>query len=644
MKERHAYRVGVLRRVAAVVAAGSLVAMGSAFGQDAPQGVRPFVVYEHAPMSAWMVDEKDAGLRAALAMIPARLSELPGELPDMPPELEPMLQMVLRTLAQPARVAVVYNPENAIGGFFGYGMTVSVLARDEGHARELHRALDGAMQEMGDLPQKPAASMRFTGMMDIALPFGLVSYGPRQVAEGWRYEVVVGAVDVPDDGFGALPTWARPGLSPVARASVHLSALTPGVSMVRTLAGPNLPPEGAEVIAGLEKMGVIGEGAVRVEMVAGYTASAAVSETRVKGAAAFAEAWNVSSVALGAGDYAMVPSDAVMVSIGKGDLKFVTDAMDTMAARGAPIEDFLAGFQRETGVDLRRDVIESIGGTWGGYMSDSTGGGSLMSGVVFASLKDAERFKGAHAKLVARARQELGKQAEGKYVRLKSWNDGAAELVSVQFPGLPVPLEITYGVAGDWLVGALTPQGAMVAARQALGKGDRGLMANAAFAGAIPSGKELLSVSFVDSARTMRDGYGMVSMVGSAVGNLARSPVGDRDVGVLVPTFNELRAGVRPAIKYSHWDGDDLVMMGESDRSMLVNAAGSMGGVSAFMPLLIAAPIWQQTMNGRMSRWGLDDGSMGVLMELASRDPAWILDPARRQVTLMAIGAMEGCR
>jgi hypothetical protein len=622
------------------IAAGSLllgtVSPGLALAQDAG-GVQPFVLYEHAPMSAWLVDEKDAGVKQALSMLPARLAELPGEIPDMPPEIEPLIQLALRTLAQPARLAITYNADNAAGGFFGYGATLSFKAKDKEHATQLHGILHAALLEKFEeqgMPA-PADSMRFSGMKDVQLPFGLISYGARESKDGWRFELVVGAVDNPDAGFDRLPAVPQ-GLSPVVRGSIDLSALTPGINMARTMAGKNMPPEAAEVTAALETSGLIGAEAISVDFVSGYTATDTTSVVTVRGAGKYSEAWHMSKEPVNAKDLAMIPADATMLSIAKGDLSMVTDLIDTLAEKGVPVNDFLGEFREHTGVDLRTDILEVVGGTWGAYMSDSTGGGSLGSGIVFVSLKDSAKLVGAHRKLVETAGKHLAEEEKGMYIRPRIWKDGDVELMSLQFPGVPVPLEITYAVAGNWLIAGLTPQAVVTASRQALGKGDAGIASNATFAGAMPKGRDLSSVTFIDTARSARAGYPVVSMAGSAFANMARSPKGDRDIGLVVPLYADFIKGVKPTVQYSFWEGEDFVTESHADRSMLVNAAGAVGTGGAFWPLMIAVPaIVAGAKEGEfgMLPWdgvGFDRETAMALLE----SPEMVLDPVRRRAAI----------
>jgi hypothetical protein len=300
--------------------------------------------------------------------------------------------------------------------------------------------------------------------------------------------------------------------------------------------------------------------------------------------------------------FARVPTNAVMASLARFDLNYVDKFIDRAAEWGAPVDDFLGEFREHTGVDLRTDILEVVGGTWGAYMSDSTGGGSLGSGIVFVSLKDSAKLVGAHRKLVETAGKHLAEEEKGMYIRPRIWKDGDVELMSLQFPGVPVPLEITYAVAGNWLIAGLTPQAVVTASRQALGKGDQGLVNHPALRG-FASGS-FSSVSIMDSARLARDGYPIMSMIGSAISAGVRSPGGGgRDPGLIVPTFAELVKGMKPTVEVSYWQGDDFVSETRADRSLLAQGAASMGMMSKFAPIIMGMAVaGAQAQNAGMGR------------------------------------------
>lgn len=173
------------------------------------------------------------------------------------------------------------------------------------------------------------------------------------------------------------------------------------------------------------------------------------------------------------------------------------------------------------------------------------------------------------------------------YIRIASWKDGETDLMTLRFPGLPVPLELSMGVTSQWLIMSPTPQGTLAATRQASGKGDSGLMSNPVFKSAFPSDKQVMSIAFSDTAQHLRGGYTLLTMVGSAVSNAMRSPTDPtRDPGLTVPAFNDLRKGVKPRMSYTYWRGDDKVTEVHSDRSALVAGCGVISTLATVVPLV----------------------------------------------------------
>src|SRR5690606_15897884 len=129
---------------------------------------------------------------------------------------------------------------------------------------------------------------------------------------------------------------------------------------------------------------------------------------------------------------------------------------------------------------------------------------------------------------------------------------------------------------GEWLVAGLTASAAAGAVRQ-IQEVSSSLASSEAFrAENVPLG-EITELTFIDSARTLRDGYGGLSLLSSALANVVRSPHGQRDPGLICPPYGELVEDVRPMTMMSYWDGDDYITRWAGDRSSLVNGAALLG-------------------------------------------------------------------
>ncbi len=156
---------------------------------------------------------------------------------------------------------------------------------------------------------------------------------------------------------------------------------------------------------------------------------------------------------------------------------------------------------------------------------------------------DRARFLAAHDKLRAAARSLIEQEAEeaSRYIRVQAWDFEGTPMFSLRFPGLPIPLEVTYAATDRWVIAGVTPQAVMAAVRQSAGKGDKGVLSRPDMQGVWREDRPLLSLQMSDTARNVRSGYPIAAMLGSAASNLARSPHDDkaREPGVQVMTEDE---------------------------------------------------------------------------------------------------------
>ncbi|MFN0134137.1 MAG: hypothetical protein ACKVW3_16605 [Phycisphaerales bacterium] len=560
----------------------------SAVGQQ-PFKVGTVLVIEHTGWDSFMADPKDRAMADALALVPARVRELAREVPDMPREAPGLINMALGALSRPTVLTVAYNGENPSGGLFGYGVGISMRMPDQAASTDMHSAITGLMRQ-GNVQLKNGEGTRFAGMTDFQTPVALMSFGPKKADDGWRYQAVFGTLDDAESGLTALPK-APDGMKPIFRARIDMAGLTPARDLVAGFAGNE--PGLAEMFQSVEELGIVGDQAMKASYQAGFTKDESGSVLVLEGAKKHAKALGMSERALGKNELASIPSDVTSVYLSRAGESGFGSILDGFGQEQAKeqIEQGLAEFKNQTGIDLRADVLDALGGAIGYYMSDATGGGGMGSTVLLVGVRDHDRFAGTMSKLASMA-NALGDQLPigPGYLRLVGWKDGDSDLWTLRFPGLPVPLELTFALTPNWLMVSPTPQGAVVASRQATGKGDKGMMSNPAIAGRFPEGKAFTGLSYSDSPRTMAGGYTLLSMLGSAVANAVRSPTDPgREPGLLVPPFNDLRKGAKSSVSYTYWRGDDQVTETRSDRSTLVAACSSLGSAGGLIPLFAAA-------------------------------------------------------
>lgn len=549
------------------------------------QDRRTILIAEHAGLGAMLDAGKDAALAEALAMVPARIRELSLEIPEMPPDVPAMANLVLGAIAQPARMAVTWTDENQTG-FWGYGVIVSVGMGNAEQAQQLDALVKLAM-EKAEAPVQVRPSRAWKGMTDLVTPVGLVSFGPREAASGWRYEILAGTVEDPEAPFVG---WEAPnGSENVMRLVLDPSGLEAAIDMAEQLGGQQMPPEAADMLAQVRELNLVGPGAPTLGVTMSRDTRGLHSRTVITDLWRYREELQLSDSSLDPALLATLPDDVTMASVATGGWAWVESMLEDLRGQGVPVDQFLDEFFETTGVHLIDDVIATLGETSVSYTSLSTGGGSFASTVVLMSVTDSERLGQSLEKLSTFANLAIGAIPRGgHYVRVASWEHEGVKLLSVRAQGLPIPIEITLALTDEWLIAGLTPQGVVAAARHTSDRGGGAAIAEAARA-AVPRGKRLVAVSYMDTAWFAGSGYMLTQMLGTAIGSAVRSPVDpQRDPGMVVPLYHDLMAGVQPTIEVTYWDGDDMVIESRMDGSMLVGTAAGMGVVKQVAPLIAA--------------------------------------------------------
>ena len=305
-----------------------------------------------------------------------------------------------------------------------------------------------------------------------------------------------------------------------------------------------------------------------------------------------------------AADLAVLPQDTVSAKITRFHFSSFLNNMLEMAGSMAlptgagpdkestsPLEQARAMSKMMLGIDPKTELIDYLGDTMTYYRSQSTGGGGLMSTVLLVELSNADGMATTLGTLSSRINAMASPMTEG-YVQFSNWSDPVCgEVISLVFPGVPVPIELSMVVKGDWLVTTLTPQAMIAACKQFSSK--LSLADNPRFASSIGS-KALgaVQVSFDDGPAQLSEGYGMMAGLMAAVSNYTR-PRSDAKSGVVMtlPTYNELIKNARPCAMTVRSVGDDLVYTGTCDSSINVLMTSSLANWSSMLPLVAPGAI-----------------------------------------------------
>lgn len=527
------------------------------------------------------VDPKDAALLEALKMIDDRVAELPREMGDdaqLPPDVMPL---VARVLSGPLTLRIRESSEPVPGMPIPLSVQLSMPGIGAAEAATTSERM-GRLLEMAGMG---APEVGENGLASLPLPVP-AWYGAR----GDDFLLAIGETQsdpVQFSGAG-LPS----GVEPVFGMRMNYGML---LQLLGNMAEMTGEPELAVMHELLVKMGLAD---MRFSVVSGHDDHHAYSTVLMPGyAAVMREQGTIPEAPLAEGTLRMIPEDATWASVGALNLSgsvnmlrsVMTDSPDYDPAQD-PIE-LLANF---TGIHLERDVIDQLGSDWGMYASDSTGGSGLLSAVAFMELKEGSTLTETTGRLEQMLNGMARAMAKG-YVQTRHWERDGHEYTSLTFPGLPVPMEPTCAIAGGYMIMGVTPQAAIGAVQQAT-HGDHSLLDNKSFRENLIGGVEdCYAIYFVDTPKLARSGYGVMSVLCSALANGTRSPRdASRNAGLVLPSYHDLLAGAVPSVGVTRIDGADWVQKSRGDRSILVNLTGGVGFVTSsplMMTLLTAVPM-----------------------------------------------------
>ena len=608
-----------------------------ALAQEKPADLSTVFFFERASLADSFVDPRDAALLRAGPLWAPRVAELRGQLPMMFAMAPNALSVASTLIARPTQIAITYNPAAADSPTLGYGLIFSCVTESKQQAASIHSFL--APLAKNALHAEPCE--KFQGMVEFDAGPIPAAFGPWQHGDQWRFDAIAGSIPDPAKPFAHLPEHLIKSDHMFLRGEFTPAALEP----LLTTAEKSAKGEDAAMAANLHRRltaaGLFGSASLHIRFEGAYSDTETLFTMRADGAAKTARSINFPVDNLDPADFKAIPADATHASLFRADLGPLKLAADELAVAQPDFAQALQTVLDRTGIDIRADLLATLGGSVGMYTSFSTGTGDFGSAVFFTTFKDRPRFVLAHQKLVnfLNGLSTLVPAVPG-WIRIASWKDGDQQLYSLRCNGLPVPFEFTYALTDRYLVAALTPQAAIVACKQIAGKGDAGLLSSSLVDSAAKDriAKGVASFAVSDSLRNAREGYTSLSMLGSAISNALRSPTDTtREPGMIVPLPAELLKGGRPSVSYSYWQGDDLISESRADRSMLYNMSASLGMLSGGSALYSAIGSGIQAANASRSMSLLSSPDVLPLF----LEPWWTGATPTRIATLMRLSNRE---
>lgn len=546
------------------------------------------LVVRSAGLDAMLIDEKDQGLLRALRMVvDDRLSELVIELDaDFP---VPIVQFVFQLLSEPwtiqAGVREGFDP-HAHDELPPIYAQWSFHAPDAASAETLAGRLGAMLAEHAPLPIQPVPERPGMNLLvGLDVP---IYYGSAEI-DG-RHSLVIAVNHFANRAASTGPVGLPAGIDPVFAVTFDSQQIQPLLAPLldNEQAGGDMAP----LVAQLRAMGLLGEDAGVFSAAIGHSPQAGQPSHMAMRYSNYRRimqaAGTMPDEGLSPADLRRVPEDATYVQLTKFNVSGLLNMLRQFGGDDA-VEDMFDEVEGQTGIHPQRDVLDHLGQTFGVYMSDTTGSGGLLSIVGFVQVTDDDAMNATIARITGAANQMAQMFARG-YIRFSDREINGQRITTLMFPGLPVPLELSFTIADGFLYAAASPQGLLGAIAQ--GRGDTpGLMDNPRFAAMV--GDDLgdaIQVTFYDIPRALRSGYTLTSIAMAALANAARSPIDvDRDPGLIMPSLADLSRDARAAGYVARLDGDDLLVTGQFDRSVLVSAAGFIGTMGGAQALVVPA-------------------------------------------------------
>lgn len=582
----------------------AFLGMGSTAMADGPT---PIIVMQHGGIDASMPDPNDAGMRRAMHMMADRLNEFPHDVehiatlmgeadsPDaqQAQEIMRIMMPLISTMSvSPMEFAVINNGEND----FGQVDLDMRLVFETGSAKRANMMMDSLHAILAMSPEEIPLEKSTVqeGMLEFRLPMmGQVMVGIAN--EDGRFAI---GYDLTTDGLNTEP--AARNLPIVTGLPLHVEADHRPASRVYvdgkailSLAEVFAPFGGPDAVNAIQMVtDNMPDGPIGMDYSVHFAEGRQVAVTRFNGMGLLDDTGTMAGSPIELDALRAVPADARMVSITGSDIGAGFEAMMQDPMMGAMMDEAFNEIENVIGFHVHDDFIAHFGDTWINYMSDSTGGGGMMSTVMVNSGANAEGLRGTLDRLVGMANDLAGMV---KYVRIHTWSDDAVDgdtIYSLTFPGVPIPLEVSIGFANDAVVMAMSPQ-ALVGAIRQIDDGSTSVLNNPRFRSVIRTAhtEGAVAMKFVDTPRTIARGYPMVQMVGSLMSNFVRSPFDtSRQPGLVTPAYADLARDAHPILSVTYVEGNDVIKITQKDGSQLVNAAGQ-AGAAGLAPFLVAAGV-----------------------------------------------------
>ena len=576
----------------------AVFALGGAFARPVLGAEETaFAVYS-AGIDGMLNDDLDRGLHAALVAMERNGFQMPMLDNDGDQAAISLLGQILMSRMH---LELKMNPADAQAGEFPGSLQLSVFGNSGASVTEMSNRIKGLMERSRDLSERPVPDHQ--GLMQIQPNVGLqmppMYWGEAKV--GGEEAITISFNGMPSETGMDLSMFGLPsGVMTLAGLRLNFAAMSPVIAPVMMSGGP----EGQQGMKVLEEFGILGPDAMDITIGYGVDSTNGHLAGRVTN---MLKHWGMLMPEKGMSDsnLRVIPQDATAFSVRRMSMGRLPEFMNAMVDKVMPPDQMPKGpdgkamepmdmavqmTQPVIGIDIVTEFFEYLGETIVIYRSNGTGGGGLFSLTGLIELSNPDGMKATLSTLASRLNSGLSQMSDG-YVQLVDWSDeDELDMLTVAFPGIPVPVQVTLGVAGNQMILGMTPDTVRVAASQL--RSSSSILNNSTFTTARGrASSKVFEMSYLDTAARMPEAYGFVAGLMTAINNFTM-PTGTRirEIRSIMPAYGDLQQAAQPTLMMAMMDQDDMVIKGTGARSMMVHVTSMVGELMS-SPMLLTAGV-----------------------------------------------------